>query len=127
MRLGTRSLLLTFFSIIFIVSFAAGCDDGEGDGDDKAKCKTKLDASLIVCRYGTISSGGSVVVGTAGATDPDAEITISGENDTKTTTAGDDGSFARSFLAGNGETITVTAQAPGCDPTTVTITCVREE
>ncbi len=138
MRLGPRSLLV-FFSAISVGSFAAGCGDdggnkdsnppaadGGGDGgggEGGAKCKTKLDASLIRCHFGTISSGGSVVVGSAGATDPNAEITISGKNDTTTTTAGDDGSFARAFIAGNGETITVTATAPGCDPTSVTVTC----
>lgn len=124
MRLRTGSFLAVFAALILAGGFVAGC--GDDGGGPPPKCKTKLDPDKIVCHFGTISSGGSVVVGAEGATDPNAEITIEGKNDTTTTTADDKGGFARSFIAGNGETITVTATAPGCEPTSVQVVCTRE-
>lgn len=88
---------------------------------------TKLDASLIKCRFGTISSGGSVVEGAPGATDHGAVITITGKNDTKTAMADNNGGFVRSFIASSQESVTVTAETSGYAPTNVQVLCIQDK
>lgn len=107
------------------------CEEGDvggGGGDDGGSCETSLDASKVKCVFGTVSSGGSVIGGTAGATDPGATVTVTYDGETVAeTTAGEDGSFARALLVPRNATVKVKVQLEGCTEQCIEVVCELPE
>lgn len=100
-------------------------DEG-GPADKDEPCQTNLDETKVIACYGTISSGGTVVAGGAGATDPGATVTITGNGgDTRMVTAGADGSFAAALPAGLGSDMCVTAKKGDCAEKKITVKVIR--
>lgn len=100
--------------------------DGGNPTNKDEPCATNLDETKVNACYGTISSGGTVVAGEAGATDPGATVTITGnDGDTRTVTAGDDGSFAAALPASLNSDMCVTAKKGECKEKKITIKVVR--
>ena len=108
--------------VIFVFALALlACESDES----QEKCKTKLDSSKVFVDLGTIASGGDLVCGEKGATDPGATVTVTdSEGNSVDRTAGDDGHFCVPIAALNykrGDTVTVTAKVDDCEPTSITI------
>ncbi len=126
----TRHFLTIFAACTLLLSACDGSNEGNHpDGSNPADtdaCDTNLDETKVNACYGTISSGGTVVAGGAGATDPGATVTITGnDGDTRTTMAGDDGSFAAALPASLNSDMCVTAKKKDCKEKKITVKVVR--
>lgn len=99
------------------------CEGDDGGGGDGDSCETSLDASKVKCVYGTLSSGGSIVGGSAGATDPGATVTVTYGEDTWETTADDDGAFAKAIQVPRNATVKVCVKIEGCTEQCIEVVC----
>lgn len=125
---------LTFLAFVFALSSCGDIKDAIKDQQDKNKtdnskpCQTNLDPDKVSAQVGPISSGGDMVVGEAGATDPGATVTVTdADGNSVERTANDDGSFAVPISAldyKRGECVTVTVKNGDCDPAKMQV-CVH--
>lgn len=99
-------------------------NDGGGGGEDP--CVTNLDPSKVWIDRGTIATGGPILVGEDGATDPGATVTVTDpEGNSLTGTANEDGGFGRNITSlrlKKGCKVKVKVQKDGCEPTEMTLT-----
>ena len=122
----TWKLAAVVFGLLTVLLPACEGEVGGGGGDG-GSCETSLDASKVKCVWGTVSSGGSVIGGTAGATDPGATVTVTYGDETWETTADEDGAFARALLVPRNATVKVKVQAEGCTEQCLEVVCELPE
>lgn len=122
-RVAAVAFLSVFLCLGAMLPACEEGDDGGGGGGDGDSCETSLDASKVKCVYGTVSSGGSIVGGSAGATDPGAAVTVTYGDETWETTAGEDGSFAKPILVPRNATVKVCVKLEGCTEKCIDVVC----
>lgn len=123
---------LTFLVFVFALSSCGDLEDlikkqqDQNKNDDKEEpCKTNLDPDKVSVQLGTISTGGDLVIGEAGATDPGATVTITdAEGNSVERTANDEGGFAVPIAAlhyKRGTCVTLTVKVDDCEPATMEV------
>jgi hypothetical protein len=89
-------------------------------------CQTNIDEWRVHACYGEPDRGGTVVQGSADATDPYAEITVTtAMGEVVLTIASEFGSFAAAVNAELGTVVSVEAEASGCRPVKIYVEVVE--
>lgn len=135
--MGRNSYLWTIFSVCIFLFPACGGDtpesesdpDSDSDSDSDGGCQcADFDESRVDGCYGTLSSGGSLVWGDAGATCGGSTVAVyqvnsdGGETEVGSATAAEDGSFSAVVLIRRWATVRLVSRCcEHCEPGEMTL------